>query len=42
VFCLPGSVAEIPGYFRISITASDAMIERSLAGFEAVIKTVMA
>ena len=35
VFCLPGTVAEMPGYFRISITASDEMIDRSLAGFRA-------
>ncbi len=33
VFVLPGSVAEIPGYFRISLTANDAMIERALPGF---------
>ena len=40
VLCLPGSVAEISGYFRISITASDAMIDRSLAGFKAAIEPV--
>ena len=33
IFCLPGSVAEIPGYFRISLTANREMIRRSLAGF---------
>lgn len=33
VFVLPGSVAEMPGTFRISLTASDDMIARSLAGF---------
>ncbi len=33
IVCLPGTVAEIPGFFRISLTASDAMIEHSLAGF---------
>lgn len=38
VFVLPGSIAEIPGHFRISLTASDAMIERSLPGFAAAIK----
>ncbi len=42
VFCLPGSVAEMPGYFRISITASDEMIGRSLAGFRAAIERVKA
>jgi aspartate aminotransferase len=33
VFCLPGAVVEMPGYFRISLTANDAMIERALPGF---------
>jgi len=33
VLVLPGTVFEYPGYFRISLTASDATIERSLAGF---------
>jgi aspartate aminotransferase len=33
IYCLPGSVAEMPGYFRISLTANDAMIDRSLSGF---------
>ncbi len=35
VLCLPGAVSEIPGYFRISLTANDAMIERSLPRFQA-------
>jgi aspartate aminotransferase len=38
IFCLPGSVFEMPGYFRISLTASDEMIDRSLPGFEAAIR----
>jgi aspartate aminotransferase len=33
VFVLPGSMFEIPGWFRISLTASDEMVDRSLAGF---------
>jgi aspartate aminotransferase len=33
ILCLPGSVAEVPGFFRISLTASDDMVERSLPGF---------
>jgi aspartate aminotransferase len=33
VYCLPGTVVEMPGYFRISLTANDDMLERSLAGF---------
>lgn len=35
VFVLPGSVMELPGYFRISVTASDEMIDRALPGFAA-------
>ncbi len=27
---LPGSIVESPGWFRISLTASDAMVERGL------------
>jgi aspartate aminotransferase len=33
VFCIPGTALELPGYFRISLTASSDMIERSLPGF---------
>jgi aspartate aminotransferase len=35
VFCLPGSVFEVPGHFRLSTTASDAMIEQANLGFAA-------
>ena len=34
VYVLPGSLFELPGFFRISITANDEMIERSLPVFE--------
>ena len=34
VLILPGTVVEVPGWFRISLTANDEMVERSLAGFE--------
>jgi aspartate aminotransferase len=34
VLILPGSIVEVPGWLRISLTASDAMVEGSLAGFE--------
>ncbi len=34
VLCMPGRVVELPGYFRISLTANDSMIERALPGFE--------
>src|SRR3954447_24563756 len=33
VLVLPGTVVEVPGWFRISLTASDEMVERSLGGF---------
>ncbi len=35
VYVLPGTVADVPGYFRISLTASDAMIDRALPAFAA-------
>ncbi len=37
IFVLPGALFEMPGYFRISLTASDEMVERSLPGFAAAI-----
>jgi aspartate aminotransferase len=35
VYVLPGAVVELPGYFRMSLTASDAMVERALPVFAA-------
>jgi aspartate aminotransferase len=35
VFVLPGRIVDLPGYFRISLTASDEMVERSLPRFAA-------
>ncbi|MGA7733074.1 MAG: aminotransferase class I/II-fold pyridoxal phosphate-dependent enzyme [Chloroflexia bacterium] len=35
ILCLPGEIVEAPGHFRISLTASDDMIERALPGFAA-------
>jgi aspartate aminotransferase len=35
VLILPGTVVEAPGWFRISLTASDAMVDRGLTGFDA-------
>jgi aspartate aminotransferase len=35
VFCLPGSVVNMNGYLRASLTASDDMIERALPIFAA-------
>lgn len=41
IFCLPGTVVELPGYFRISLTASNEMIERALPGFAAALKQAL-
>ncbi len=38
VFVLPGTICEIPGYFRISLTANEEMIERALPGFAAALE----
>ena len=35
VLTMPGQVAELPGYFRLSLTASDDMVERALPALEA-------
>ncbi len=37
ILCLPGMVVELPGYFRVSLTANDGMIDRGLPGFQAAI-----
>jgi aspartate aminotransferase len=42
VFCLPGTVVEMPGYFRISLTANDDMITRALPGFAATLQEATA
>ncbi|MEX1169364.1 MAG: aminotransferase class I/II-fold pyridoxal phosphate-dependent enzyme [Chloroflexota bacterium] len=34
VLVLPGTVVEAPGWFRISLTASDEMVDRGLPGFD--------
>jgi aspartate aminotransferase len=38
VFCIPGSIMDFPGYVRLSITASDEMVERSLPRFAAALE----
>ncbi len=38
ILVLPGTWVELPGYFRISLTANDNMIERSLPGFAAALE----
>jgi aspartate aminotransferase len=35
ILVLPGTMVELPGYFRISLTANDQMIEQALPGFAA-------
>lgn len=40
VLVLPGSVFEMPGYFRISLTANDDMIDRALPGFAAALSSL--
>ncbi|GAC1581847.1 MAG: pyridoxal phosphate-dependent aminotransferase [Candidatus Dormibacteria bacterium] len=40
VLVLPGTACELPGYFRISLTATDDMVERSLPVFQAAIQEV--
>jgi len=41
VFVFPGVLFETPGFFRISLTANEDMIERSLPAFEAAMKESM-
>ena len=42
VFVLPGKALEIPGYFRLTLTASVDMISRALPKFQAAIKEATA
>lgn len=42
ILCLPGTILEFPGFFRISLTASEEMIERSQAGFAAAFQQAQA
>src|SRR5207247_6342438 len=40
ILVMPGSLLEVPGFFRISLSASDEMVDRSLPGFAAARKRV--
>jgi aspartate aminotransferase len=40
VFVLPGRMFELPGWFRISLTANDSMVERALPGFARAMESV--
>lgn len=42
VLVLPGTVVEVPGWFRISLTANDQMVERGIPGFERALSEVTA
>lgn len=42
VWVMPGSICELPGRLRISLTASDAMVERALPVFAEVMAEAMA
>lgn len=38
IFCIPGSLMDFPAHFRLSLTASDAMIDRALPKFAQALK----
>lgn len=38
IYALPGEAVELPGYLRLSLTATDAMVDRALPVFEAAIR----
>jgi aspartate aminotransferase len=42
ILVLPGTWVELPGYFRLSLTANEEMIERSLPGFAAALQDARA
>ena len=42
VFVMPGSILQAPEYLRISLTASDEMIDRALPAFAALSEATMA
>jgi aspartate aminotransferase len=42
VLVLPGTVVEVPGWFRVSLTANDEMVERGLRGFRRALDEVAA
>ena len=41
VLVLPGTIVEVPGWFRISLTASDEMVERGIPRFVAAMKEAL-
>ena len=41
VLVLPGSIVEVPGWFRVSLTASDEMVDAGIPRFEAARREVL-
>jgi aspartate aminotransferase len=39
IFCIPGTLMDIPGYIRLSLTANDDMVERALPKFAEALRT---
>ena len=39
---LHGTVVEVPGWFRISLTANDEMVERGIKGFRRALDEIAA
>ncbi|HEV8419719.1 MAG TPA: aminotransferase class I/II-fold pyridoxal phosphate-dependent enzyme [Actinomycetota bacterium] len=42
VFVLPGTLVELPGFFRISLTANDEMIDRAIPRFASAMEEALA
>ncbi len=42
VLVLPGTIVEVPGWFRVSLTANEEMVERGIDGFRSALDAVAA
>jgi aspartate aminotransferase len=40
IFCIPGTLMDLPGYIRLSLTANDEMVERAIPKFAEALRTV--
>ena len=40
IFCIPGTLMDMPGYIRLSLTANEGMIERAIPKFAEALRTV--
>ena len=38
VLVLPGTIVELPGWFRLSLTANDEMVEQALPNFASILR----